>query len=420
MSAGLGLFQKIIKDKYKISTLQDHGISERVFNQEEKKVYNFLVKYHREYGDVPPLATVVLETGVSFPTVPNNSVDYWIDCVKKGYIRRQIVNCANRIVKTKATSDFNNNCENWIRTLHTDISSFNLIEKVYTIADIAPQVVEAHDRRQKSPEMFGIPFGIPYLDTISDGAQPGDTIAICARPELGKTMLMLTMALSAFRKAKTILYVTLEMSAFQNVRRIIAVDASVPAMRMRLGKLGHWGRKEMLSSVKRFKANKNNFYLLQGSLHTTVEDLISRVQDIQPDVLYVDGAYLLRSNLKITSKVERIAYTAETLKAIATTFLIPVIETYQFDRKVGKKSTGGLGNIGWSDVVGQLGSIVLGIADSDFLEERKTFAARQYKILEILKGREGEKGKIKMLFDMQRMKFEQAEVLSGNELLINN
>lgn len=414
MSAGLGLFQKIIKDKYKISMLRDHGISERVFNQEEKKVFNFLFAYHREYGSIPPLDTVMLETGVSFPVVPNNPIDYWITRVKKSYIRKQIVNCANRITKSKGTEEFNNNCENWVKTLHTDINSFELIEKVSTIAETSPQVIQEHDRRQKSAEMFGIPFGIPYLDLISDGAQPTDTIAICARPGIGKTMLMLTMALNAFRKKKRILYVTLEMSVFQNVRRLIAIDASVPAMYMRLGKLGHWGRKEMEKSIKKFSNNtENQFYLLQGSLYTTVEDLISRVQDLQPDVLYVDGAYLLRSVLKITSKVERISYTAETLKGIATTFAIPVIETYQFNKQVGKKSPGDLGNIGWSDVVGQLGSIVLSISDSDFLEERRTFAARQYKILELIKGREGEKGTIKMLFDMQRMKFEQAEVLSG-------
>lgn len=418
MSAGLGLFQKIIKDKCKITVLRDSGLSERVFNQDEKKVFKFLVNYYREYGSTPPLDTVSLETGVSFPVVPNNPIDYWVDRVKKSYIRKQVVNCANRVIKTKGTEEFNNNCSAWINLLYNDINSFDLIEKVFTAAEVSPRVMHEHDRRQKSPEMFGIPFGIPYLDAISDGAQPTDTIAICARPGVGKTMLMLTMALNAFKKNKTILYVTLEMSVFQNVRRLIAIDASVPAMKMRLGKLSHWGRKEMANSIKNFSKKENKFYLLQGSLYTTVEDLVSRVQDLQPDILYVDGAYLLRSALKITSKVERVSYTAEILKGIASTFSIPVIETYQFNRQVGNKAKGSLGKIGWSDVVPQLGSIVLSLSNNDFLEERKTFASRQYKILELLKGREGEQGTIKMLFDMQRMKFEQAEVLSGVDVTI--
>ena len=232
MSATLGLFQKIIKDKCSLNILKDHGIGEKIFNQDEQLIFNFLIKYYREYGSIPPLDTVSLETGIKFPIVPDNSIDYWINRVKKNYVRKRIVNCANRIVKTKGTKEFDNNCEGWVRDLYNDINSFELTEKIHTVGKEACKIKEEHDRKQKTSSMLGIPFGIPYLDDITDGAQQGDTVIICARTGMGKTMLLLKMALAAYNINKMPMVATFEMSVFQDIRRLLAMDASIPGKKL--------------------------------------------------------------------------------------------------------------------------------------------------------------------------------------------
>jgi len=178
---------------------------------------------------------------------------------------------------------------------------------------------------------------------------------------------------------------------------------------IRLGRLSFWGRERLVSDVGRLQdLGGQPFYLMQGSLKTTVEDLVLKVRELRPSALYVDGAYLLRTRSKNASHWERIAETAEYLKMMATEFSIPTLATYQFNRR----GPGSLGNIAHSDVVGQLASIVIGIDEEDE-EDARTFSSRQYKILELLKGREGERGTIRMVYDMNRMQISQESVIRG-------
>jgi hypothetical protein len=99
------------------------------------------------------------------------------------------------------------------------------------------------------------------------------------------------------------------------------------------------------------------------------------------------------------------------MKMLATQFNIPAIATYQFNRR----GAGDIGNIGYSDAIGQLASIVCSIDDEEQEKghEDTVWSARSYKLLTLLKGREGEKGVIRMLYDMHRMLVEQESVLKG-------
>lgn len=298
--------------------------------------------------------------------------------------------------------------------LSLDLERLSPINRVGQLSDFSQQVLVDHDKRQKQGGLTGIPFGMEYLDRVSDGAQGGDTIALVGRPSVGKSYFCFDMALKAYtyeESQEVPLIVILEMNSLQTARRLLALRTGVSTTLIRTGRLSHWGRRKVAQGVKGLVAiRKRPFYLLQGGLDTTVEDLLVRVQELRPTILYVDGAYLLRTRSKFQSKWERVAETAEFLKIIAREFDIPVIATYQFNRK----GSGSLGNIAFSDVIGQLASIVIGI-DDEQPHGHVTWTASQYKTITLLKGREGEKGKIRVLYDMERMKIEQVEVLSGYE-----
>jgi replicative DNA helicase len=130
------------------------------------------------------------------------------------------------------------------------------------------------------------------------------------------------------------------------------------------------------------------------------------VQEVSPTVLYVDGAYLLKISGKPKASWEIVKETAEFLRQLAADLNIPIISTYQFNRK-GKK---GLDGIGGSDAVGQLAAIVIKVEDP---EGGETWDLKSKKILTFIKGREGEKGKIEVLYDMSNMIIKQLNVLSG-------
>ena len=149
--------------------------------------------------------------------------------------------------------------------------------------------------------------------------------------------------------------------------------------------------------------------MVQGSLSDTVEGIGMKIRQEKPDVVYVDGAYLLQSKKNFPARWERIAHVAEHLKKLATDFNIPIFASYQFNRK----GAGDMANIGGSDSVGQLASIVLSLTSEDKDGSQQPWSKRSFKHLNLIKGREGEEGKIRVLFDMRRMIIQQDSILEG-------
>ena len=117
-----------------------------------------------------------------------------------------------------------------------------------------------------------------------------------------------------------------------------------------------WGKDRLEEGSREIQAmGERPYYILEGSLHSTVEDLAMRIQELKPTVVYVDGAYLMQTRNRHRSRWERISEVAEFQKMLAKEFNLPVIASWQFNRK----GPGSLGNIAFSDVVGQLASIVV-------------------------------------------------------------
>jgi replicative DNA helicase len=87
----------------------------------------------------------------------------------------------------------------------------------------------------------GIPTGLRDLDKLLAGLQRSDLIVIAGRPSMGKTAIMLNMALDIATKAKqgSVLYFSLEMSKEQLVDRLLAAGITVGDLRTKARRLHH-------------------------------------------------------------------------------------------------------------------------------------------------------------------------------------
>lgn len=407
---GLGLLHRLITENRPPSALADLGINEDSFVDEEVTVYRMVRGHYESYGAMPQISTIEEETEVRFGRFSDEPMEYWADRVKARNKRKMIIAKSEEARKCAQDGDLDD-ARGKLQECLFGLDDIDPSERVLAISRVAREVVTAHDKRQRSASMSGVPFGIEYIDMITDGAQAGDSIAIAARPGMGKTYLLLKSALAAWGVGQVPLFHSMEMGALQVVRRMIALRTGIPATNIRTGRLSHYARRKIvndLAALEQFEAN-TPFYLLQGDLSSTVEDLVLRCRELRPTVLYVDGAYLLRTRAKTGARWERVAETGEMLKRIAAEFKIPTVSTYQFNRR----GPGSLGNIAFSDTIGQLASIVMGLSDEQGSDREAEFSTRSYKMLHLIKGREGEKGTVRVLYDMERMKIEQESVVHG-------
>lgn len=399
MSAGFGFLRHLIVRERSLLRLGELGIIPGYFLAGERTVYEYVRHHVTTYGIFPDLETVKKETEVSFPPgLPDETLEFWADRVKDRNETRIIL---------EVTEDLRKACAEGLlpvarekaRDLYQRLQPSLVQESLHRFDQLIEEIVEDHDKRQRATIRSGVPFGLPFLDVITDGAQPADTVALVGRPSVGKSYLLLHMALKAWEHGFTPLFMTMEMSAKQCARRLVALHSQVSATDIRLGRLSYYGRDKLTTDVKALLGKEGPpFYFLQGTMTSTVEDLSLHIRELHPSVIYVDGAYLLRTRNRSLARWERVSETAEFLKMVAISFDLPIISTYQFNRR----GPGSLSNIAFSDVVGQLASIAISI-DDDAPENSGTYEARQYKLLELMKGREGERGQFRVLYDIQRM-----------------
>jgi replicative DNA helicase len=407
---GLGVLHKILLDKKPLSILRELSLPPEAFVDEERIVFDWILNHFETYGELPKIKTVEVETSVKLRGFPDEPLEYWVGRVKNRNARRMILSSLDD-VRDFTQDDSLEEAQEALKGLILALNQETEYDMLRSLSDVANEVLEAHDTRQYSFGMAGVPFGIEYLDEVSDGAQPTDTVALVGRPSAGKTYFLLSMALNAWKTGKVPLVMSMEMSPLQVVRRLIALYSNVPVTTIRLGRLSLWGRRKLVENINGIADMSEDvpFHVMQGSLTSTVEDLVMQIQELKPSVLYVDGAYMLRSRERSAQRWERVQTTAEFLKRIAADYNIPVLASYQFNRR----GPGSLGNIGGSDAVGQLASIVLSITDEDEDGGIKRYGEREYKLIELIKGREGEKGTVRVIYDMRRMMIEQESVVEG-------
>ena len=261
-------------------------------------------------------------------------------------------------------------------------------------------------------EDYGIKFGWPTLDAMADGLFGGDVVTIVGRPASGKSFAMLYTASHAWRmQNKRPMFVTMEMKPLSIVQRLAAMNAVKPITQLKKAELSTASEKDLMQKLGSYQ-DKNQFWVVDGALTATINDIILLARQLKPDVVWIDGAYLVRGESVRQQRWDRVTEVLERVKSeLAEALDMPVVISFQFNRDSLKKG-GGLEHIAYADAVGQLSSVVLALGLSEAPESVEHLAKRR---VEILKGRNGESGgfDINWLFDSPGPNFMDFTEISG-------
>ena len=406
MSVGFGLLRKLIDERLNITHLDKLRVPARFFVGKEKEVYTFIKDHCVSYGEAPRIETVIRETSIDLPPSSDEAIEYWADKV----VERSMVTLLTKIpVEIAQNAGINKVTKalSLFKRLSRELNYRGEGIKVKTLQECAPEVLRRLDERQKSPKITGIPFGFSYLDLITDGAQAGDTIAMAGLYSRGKSYVLFKFVLSANDAGFVPLVFTAEMPVLQCTSRCISMQNSIPNTKIRHGKLSYWGREKLIRGIHRLEdEDRTPIYFMEGGMNTTVDDIALRVKELKPSALYVDGAYLIKTNNPTQKIWERVAQTGSQLKDLSLKFNIPVVSTYQLNAQRD------IGHSGMS--IKQLASIVMVISDvEETTGTGQLYTPIQFKELELIKGREGETLKLLMRYDFIRMTFDQHSIIGG-------
>lgn len=209
------------------------------------------------------------------------------------------------------------------------------------VTQIDAVIDEAYKRmekaRQNDNNMSGVPSGFKELDKITSGWQRSDLIIIAARPAMGKTAFVLSMAKNiAVNYHIPVALFSLEMSNVQLVNRLIMNVCEIDGSKIRSGKFTpqEWNQLETRintligSPIYVDDTPSLSIFELRSKARKLVNE--RKVQCIIIDYLQLMNA----SGMSFGSREQEVSIISRNLKALAKELDIPVIALSQLNRGV--------------------------------------------------------------------------------------
>ena len=219
------------------------------------------------------------------------------------------------------------------RNMKKDVTQINPV-----IHDAIQQIQAAYSR----PEgLSGAPSGFTDLDKITSGWQKSDLVIIAARPAMGKTAFVLSMAKNMAVDYQTPIAVfSLEMSNIQLVNRLIMNVCEIEGEKIKNGRLEDYEWTKLDQNVK--KLYDAPVYI-DDTPSLSVFELRTKARRLKTEhkigCIIIDYLQLMNaSGMNFGSREQEVSMISRSLKGLAKELDIPIIALSQLNRGVEGRS----------------------------------------------------------------------------------
>ena len=298
------------------------------------------------------------------------------------------------------------------------IAQGNIKKETVPIKPILNQAILQIEKAKNQKEgLSGIPSGFTALDRITSGWQKTDLIIVAARPSMGKTAFVLSMAREmAVAHNKPVALFSLEMSSIQLVTRLIAAETELGSQKLKSGRLEDWEWEHLnrkISSLDKAPIFIDDTPALSIFEFRAKCRRLKMQYDIE--VVIVDYLQLMTAGTDNRgSREQEVSTISRSLKAIAKELNIPILALSQLNRSVesreGKRPQ--LSDLRESGAIEQDADLVLFIHRPEYYgitEDDSGNSLHGVAEIIIAKHRNGATGDIHLSFKKELAKFSDME-----------
>ena len=269
------------------------------------------------------------------------NIEYHAHIVIQKSIQRQLISVAGEIGEKafEETSDAFELLDQSEKQLF-EIKNSTMTKNYDEVSDlIAKAIKDIEESTADGEGLTGIPTGFTELDRMTSGWQKSDLIILAARPGMGKTAFVLSMARNAAVLAnKSVAIFSLEMSSMQLVKRLIASEAELSSEKIRSGKLEEHEWQQLHTKISTIEDAK---LFIDDTPALSVLELKAKARRLksnrQLDMIIIDYLQLMRAeegNKNAGNREQEISYISRSLKGLAKELDIPIIALAQLSRAV--------------------------------------------------------------------------------------
>lgn len=343
------LISKIISEG-DIGPAQSAGIRATWFEDpEHQRAYQWMLEYFTSYSATPTAKAFKRQFPAYRLIRVQEPYEYYVDHFRDQRERTLLVDGiinADLHLKKGDTAEAKAEISRALYRSATEVSSL-------TDENASGQLRERFDgykeKRQRAGKLVGITTGFPTIDLVTGGWQPQQFILLGGLAKNAKSFILMRSAIAAQDAGKKVLFMTFEMSIDEQRCRYDGIISGVNSQHLLHGKLNVDELKRLRKGMVQ-RRNLPAFTISADiSASTTLSGLAAKIEQHQPDVVFVDGAYLMENEVG-AEPLSTQAFTAISrgLKRLAQRTKKPFVCTTQaLPGKVGKDKVITAFSFGW-------------------------------------------------------------------------
>lgn len=271
------------------------------------------------------------------------NIEHHAHIVAQKYLQRELIRICRNIAdeamdESSDIFDLMDTAEKQLYELSTD----KLRRESVSMSHLAHETLqELQALIAKGDGLTGVTTGFAQLDELTSGWQASDLVVLAARPAMGKTAFVLSLARNAaMLESKAVAVFSLEMAATQLVRRLISAEAEIELTKMRNGQLTDYEWQQLNERIARLSEAPifidDTPALSLFDLRTKCRRLKSQ-HDIQ--LIIIDYLQLMTAEQrKGGNREQEISTISRGLKVLAKELSVPVIALSQLSRAPEQRS----------------------------------------------------------------------------------
>ena len=266
-------------------------------------------------------------------------IEFHARIIIQKYIQRRLISISSEIIdeaydETSDVFDLLDSAE----TKLFEVTQGNLKKSSEAAEGLVTQALKKIQEISNKEGMSGVPSGFTKLDALTSGWQPSDLVILAARPGMGKTAFVMSMAKNvAIEFDIPVAIFSLEMSSVQLITRMISSETGIPSGKLRKGDLQPHEWEQL--NVKVQKLSKAPIFI-DDTPSLSIFDLRAKARRLASQhgvkMVIIDYLQLMTagSSKGGGNREQEISMISRNLKALAKELNIPVIALSQLSRAV--------------------------------------------------------------------------------------
>jgi len=354
---------RTIQDR-NFDALAHAGITTTFFlDPENAAVFDWMREHWNRYGSSPSEDAFQHEYGNTLIETPE-PLAYYIDQLRdqrRYALLSDILDSVNEPYKNQETDIAVKLLASGLEGLHQEVTE--LLDQ--DAIDTMEEQMAMFRSLAANPGIAGWPTGFPSMDRATWGLQAGQLVTLVGLQKVKKSMLLMMMNIASHTAGAKTMFISFEMTNQEQITRYNALRAGISLTHLQHpSAMEDWEWKKLSRMMHGVEGMQPMIFVHDPGRTTTVSAIAARIAVHQPQVVFIDGTYMMESEQDVPQgSPQALTSITRSLKQLGDRAEIPIVQTTQALSWKAKRGVLSLDSIGYSSSFAQDSDVIFGVEE---------------------------------------------------------